>query len=63
MCLVVDLGEVLEVQMGVDLGGADVRVAQQFLHRPEVAGGLQQMAGEGVADAGPGGNLFPAPSG
>ena len=38
MGLVVDPGQVLEVQVGVYLGGADVGVAQQFLHRPQVAG-------------------------
>ncbi len=39
--LVVDLGQVLEVKVGVDLGGADVGVTQEFLHGAQVAGGFQ----------------------
>ena len=35
--------------MGVDLGGGEVFVAEQFLHAAQVAGGLQDVAGEGVA--------------
>ncbi|MNQ62145.1 hypothetical protein D3C85_764790 [compost metagenome] len=38
----------LEVQVGIDLRGLDVGMAEQFLHRAQVLGGLQQMAGEGV---------------
>ncbi len=34
--------------MGIDLGRGDVGVAEQFLHGAQVAGRLQQMAGEGV---------------
>ena len=32
MRLVVDAGEVLEVEVSVDLRGAEVRVTEQFLH-------------------------------
>jgi hypothetical protein len=46
---VVDLGQVLEVQPRVDLRGADAGVAQQLLHRAQVAAGLQQVAGKAVA--------------
>ena len=35
--------------MGIDLRGLDVRMAQQLLHGAQVLGGLQQVAGEGVA--------------
>jgi len=49
MRLVVHLGQVLEVEMGIHLGGGDVGVAQQLLHRAQVAGGLQHVAGEAVA--------------
>ena len=49
MGAVVDPGQVLEIQMGVDLGGAQVGVAEQLLHRAQVAGGLQHMGGERVA--------------
>src|SRR3546814_6645524 len=38
---VVDLGQVLEIQVGVDLGGGDIGVAEQFLHAAQVAGGLR----------------------
>ena len=49
MSLVVDLCEVLEVEVGVDLRGADIRVAKQFLHGTQVAAGFQQVTGKGVA--------------
>src|SRR5690606_26130819 len=45
---VVDLGQVLEVQVGVDLGGGDVGVAEQFLHAAQVARGFEHVAGEGM---------------
>jgi hypothetical protein len=32
MRLVVDLGQMLEVEVGVNLGGGNIAVAQQFLH-------------------------------
>jgi hypothetical protein len=32
MGLIVCLGEMLEIKMGIDLGGADVGVAQKLLH-------------------------------
>ena len=32
--------------MGVDHGGADIGVAQQFLHGADVGAGLQQMRGQ-----------------
>ena len=49
VCLVVDLGQMLPVEMGVDLSGADAGVAEHFLHRAQVAGRLQHMGGKGVA--------------
>ena len=36
--------------MGVDLGGRDVGMAEQLLHRAEIGASLEQMAGEGVAE-------------
>lgn len=47
---VVDLGQVLEVQPGIDLGGRDLRMAQQLLHGAQVAAGLQQVAGKAVQE-------------
>ena len=49
VCLVVGIGQVLEIQPGIDLGGADIGVAQQLLHGTQVAAALQQMAGKAVA--------------
>ncbi len=49
MGLVVHLRQVLKVEVGVDLGGGEAGVAEQFLHRAQVAGGFEQMGGEGVA--------------
>ena len=46
--LVVDLGEVLEIKVSIDLRGADIRMTEQFLHRPQVATGFQQVAGKGM---------------
>ena len=45
---IVDLRQVLEIEMRVDLGGADVRVPEQLLHGAQVAGGFQQVTGEAV---------------
>ncbi|MNS59333.1 hypothetical protein D3C72_922880 [compost metagenome] len=39
----------LEVEVGIDLGGGEIGVAQQLLHRPQIAGGLQHVGGEAVA--------------
>src|SRR5574337_1721816 len=47
---VVHLGQVLEIQVGVDLGGGNVGVAEQLLYRAQVAGGFQHVAGEGVPE-------------
>ena len=48
MCLVVDPGEVLKIQMSVNLRGADVGVAKQLLHSAQVTAGLQHVAGARV---------------
>ena len=34
--------------VGVDHGGRDIGVAEQFLHRADVLAGFEQMGGEGV---------------
>jgi hypothetical protein len=39
--LVVNLREVLKIEMRVDLGGADVGVAEEFLHGAQVAARFQ----------------------
>ena len=35
--------------MGVDLGGGDVGMAEQHLHRAQIGAAFEQMGGEGVA--------------
>ena len=48
MGLVIDLGEALKVQVGVDLGRRYRRVAEQLLDRTEVGPTLEQMSGRAV---------------
>ena len=58
------LGEAVGGDVGVDLGGGDVGVAEQGLHDAQVGAAFEQVGGEGVtqdvrADAGgvdPGGD-------
>ena len=38
----------LASDVGVDLGGGDVRMAEQGLDDPEVCAALEQVGGEGV---------------
>src|SRR5512139_309737 len=47
---VVDAGQVLEIKVRIHLGGADVGVAEQLLHRAQVARRLEQVRGEGMAE-------------
>ena len=49
MRLVVHLGQMLVVEVRVDLRSADVGMAEQFLHRTQVVRRLQQMRGERMA--------------
>src|SRR5580658_3286749 len=48
MCLFVCAGQVLEIKMGVDLRGIDVRMAQKFLDTAQIPTGFKQMRGKGV---------------
>ena len=48
MGLIIDLGQMAEIQVGVDLGGGQVGVAQQLLHRPQIAGAFQHMGGKAM---------------
>ena len=41
VCRVIDLAEVAGIQVGIDLGGGEVGMAEKFLHRPQIAAGLQ----------------------
>ena len=46
----VDLPEPLDTDMGVDLSGAQILMAQQFLNAPEIGTRIQQVRGKGVAE-------------
>ena len=46
MCLVIYAGQVLKVQMRINLGGGDVGMAQQFLYGTQILAGLKQVAGK-----------------
>ena len=48
MCLVVYLGQMLEVKVCIDLRRADVGVAEKFLHAAQVVAGLEEMRREGM---------------
>ena len=50
MKLLVHLGEMRAVDVRVDLGGADVGVAQQLLDDAEVRAAFQKMRREGVPE-------------
>lgn len=50
MRLVIDLGQVLEIQVGVDLRSAYVGMAEQILHRTQVLRRFEHMAGEAVPE-------------
>ena len=41
MGLVINAGEMLEIKVGVDLGGGDIRMAKQFLNAAQVLTGFQ----------------------
>ena len=47
---VVDLSQPPRVDVAVDLGRGERRVAEQLLDRPQVGASLQQVRGEGVAE-------------
>ena len=46
--LIVNLGDVLKIDMSIDLGGLDIGMPQEFLHRSNITARFQQMASEGV---------------
>lgn len=43
MGLIVDGSQVLEIEMGVDLGGGEMGMSQHFLNGAEIMAGLQQV--------------------
>ena len=46
---IVSLGQMLEIEPRIDLGSADVGVAQQLLYGAQITAGLQHMAGKRMA--------------
>ena len=44
----VDLAQPVHRDQGVDLGGGDRRVAEQFLDHPDVGPAVEHVRGEGV---------------
>ena len=46
----VDFAQARSVDVGIDFGGADVGVAEQFLDDPQVRPVFQQVRGEAVAE-------------
>ena len=46
---IIDAGEVLKIKVGVDLGGRDVCMTQQFLDAAQILARLEQMRCKGVA--------------
>ena len=46
----VNRGETFAGHVGVDLGGAETRVAEQFLNRAQVSAPVQKMGRGGVAE-------------
>ena len=61
MGLIVNLHQVIQIQVGISLGGRKSRMPQQFLNRAKVGPGLKQMCG--IAMAQPVGcNLRPQPA-
>jgi hypothetical protein len=48
--LIVYLRKVLEIQVGVDLGRADIRVPKQFLDGAQITRGFEQVGSEAVTE-------------
>src|SRR5699024_4273851 len=49
MCIIISAGQMLKIKMRVHLRGGNAGVAEQLLHRTQVAAGLEHVGGEGVA--------------
>ena len=57
MMLSVDFFQISFVEMHVDLGGGDIRMAQHQLYRSQISASLEKMCGERMAKC-MGGKLF-----
>ena len=45
---IVNLGQMLKIEMGINLRRGDMRMSQHFLHGTQITAGLQQMGSKGV---------------
>ena len=50
MVLLDEAAETLLDDMGIDLRGRNIGMAEQLLHRAQIGTTLEQMAGEGMAE-------------
>lgn len=50
MRCVVNSRQMLKIKVGVDLGGRDVGMAEQFLNAAQVLARFEQVGGEGMAE-------------
>ena len=51
MSEIVDLFKALDGDVGVDLGGGERGVAEQFLHTAQIGAGVEQVGGKTVTQA------------
>src|SRR5215510_7116759 len=49
MCLIIDLHQTVQIDVGVFLRGRETRVTQQFLDSTQVRPGVKEMRGKGMA--------------
>ena len=49
MCGVVDAGEMLKIEVSIDLGGGYIGVSEQFLDGAQIRAGFEQVGGKGMA--------------
>ena len=50
MGLIIDARQMLEVEMGVDLSGAEIGVPEKLLNRSQIPARFQQMARKGMSE-------------
>ena len=50
MGLIIDLGQVLKIQVRVDLCRADIRMPQQLLNGTKIGRGFKHMRGKGMPE-------------
>ena len=43
--------QIISIEMGIDLGGGDGRMAEHLLHSAQIGATFDEMRGEGMAEA------------